>query len=159
MRAAQAIAMSPLVPGGVFGVQAALMLVDEFHFHRRRLLPRWECIGHPLDTLSVFVCYTMTIALAPSSAARIAYGAAAVFSCLFVTKDEFVHAKLCGPGEHWLHSVLFVAHPIVLGVAAWLWIRGEHRTLLLAQGSITLVFGFYQTVYWNRPWQRPSLQQ
>jgi hypothetical protein len=151
--------MSPLVSFGVFGMQAALMLIDEFHFHRTRRLPRWERIGHPLDTLTVLVCYAMTIVLSPTHGAIAAYVAGAVFSCLFVTKDEFVHAKLCSPGEHWLHATLFVAHPIVLGLAAFLWIRGEQRPLLVAQAALTLLFGAYQTVYWNLPWQRPSLQQ
>lgn len=151
--------MSPIVPGGVFGVQAALMLVDEFYFHHRRRLPRWECVGHPLDTLSVFVCYAMTLALAPNDRSIAAYGGAALFSCVFVTKDEFVHAKLCAPAEHWLHAALFVAHPIVLGLAAFLWIHGEHRVLLAVQAGLTLVFGAYQTLYWNRSWRTPSLGQ
>jgi hypothetical protein len=151
--------MNPVVPAGVFGTQAVFMLVDEFYFHHRRRLPRWECIGHPLDTLTVFICYAMAITLSPTPSAMGAYLAAAVFSCIFVTKDEFVHAKLCGPGEHWLHAALFVAHPVVLGLAAFLWIRGEHRGLLVAQAALTFAFGAYQTVYWNRPWHRLSLEQ
>jgi 2-polyprenyl-6-hydroxyphenyl methylase / 3-demethylubiquinone-9 3-methyltransferase len=34
------------------GLQALAMAVDEAYFHRRRGLPRWERIGHPLDTLT-----------------------------------------------------------------------------------------------------------
>lgn len=151
--------MTALVAVAVFGGQAALMLVDEFYFHHRRRLPRWERIGHPLDTLSVLACYAMTIVLAPGEREIAFFVAAAGFSCLFVTKDEFVHARLCGPGEHWLHAALFVLHPIALGLAALLWIRGAHRTVLLGQTALTLVFGLYQTLYWNRPWQRPSLER
>lgn len=151
--------MSPLLPAGVFGTQAALMLADEFYFHRRRGLPRWERVGHPLDTLSVLACYATAMAFSPNDGALAAYVAAAAFSCLFITKDEFVHARLCGPGEHWLHAALFVLHPIVLGLAALLWIRGEFRAALVAQAGVTLLFGAYQTLYWNRPWQRSSLER
>jgi hypothetical protein len=151
--------MIALVAVAVFGVQATLMLVDEFYFHHQRRLPRWERIGHPLDTLSVLACYAMTLALSPGDHKVILFLAAAAFSCLFVTKDELVHARLCGPGEHWLHAALFVMHPIVLGLAALLWIRGGHRTLLAGQTALTLAFGLYQTVYWNRPWERPALER
>jgi hypothetical protein len=151
--------MSPLVPAGAFGVQAVLMLADEFHFHHKRRLPRWERIGHPLDTLSVFGCYAMTLALSPGDGAVGFYIVAAVSSCLFVTKDEFVHAKSCGPAEHWLHALLFVVHPVVLTMAALLWIQGGHRTLLAAQCLATLAFGIYQIVYWNGPWKQPSFER
>src|SRR5258708_18222986 len=114
--------MSPLVPIGVFGTQAALMVVDEFYFHHKRSLPRWERIGHPLDTLSVLVCYAISLAFSPTHGWLGLYALAAAFSCLLITKDEFVHAKLCGPGEHWLHAVLFVLHPVVLTLAAILWV-------------------------------------
>ena len=34
-----------------FAVQGLAILVDEFWFHHRRGLPRWERLGHPIDTL------------------------------------------------------------------------------------------------------------
>lgn len=151
--------MSPLVPIGAFGTQAALMVVDEFHFHHQRRLPRWERIGHPLDTMSVLACYAVTLAFSPHDHALGCYAALAVFSCLFVTKDELVHARLCRPAEHWLHSMLFVLHPVVLALAAFLWVQGGHRALLVAQGSATFAFGVYQTVYWNHPWKQPSVER
>jgi hypothetical protein len=151
--------MSPCVPIGVFGMQAVLMLVDEFYFHRKRGLPRWERIGHPLDTLTVLACYGMALTFSPSDRLLGFYAAAAVFSCLFITKDEFVHTKACSPGEHWLHSALFVLHPVVLTLAAIVWIQGGHQALLTAQGFVTLVFGVYQILYWNHPWKRPSLDR
>jgi len=42
-----------------FGVQAFLIILDEYVFHIKRALPKWERIGHPLDTLSVVVCLIM----------------------------------------------------------------------------------------------------
>ncbi|HEX2734393.1 MAG TPA: hypothetical protein VHM70_22440 [Polyangiaceae bacterium] len=136
------------------GLQALAMLVDELHFHRQRGLPRWERIGHPLDTSSALICYGLTLSLAPTSGNLIWYVLAATFSCLLVTKDELVHARYCSPWEHWLHALLFVIHPIVLGVGALLWFEQE-RTLLWLSASLTAAFGSYQALYWNVPWTKP----
>jgi hypothetical protein len=75
----------------------------------------------------------------------------ALFSCLFVTKDEIAHAKYCEPFEHWVHALLFVLHPIVLASIGYLWLR-QARTLMFVQGALTLAFGLYQTLYWNTSW-------
>jgi hypothetical protein len=129
------------------------MFVDEIHFHRQRGLPRWERIGHPIDTLSVLVCYSVALTARPSAVALALYAGLATLSCVLITKDEFVHSRRCVPGEQWLHSLLFVLHPIVLGAAALLWFR--HKTAILAvQSALTLAFGCYQLLYWNLPWTR-----
>lgn len=143
----------------VFGSHAAFMLADEFYFHRRRRMPRWERVGHPLDTLTVLLCYALALLASPSGDALGAYVALAVFSCVFVTKDEFVHAKLCSPGEHWLHAVLFVLHPVVLGLVGFLWVQGEHRALLTGQAAVTVAFCIYQTAYWNLLWHQPAFDR
>jgi 2-polyprenyl-6-hydroxyphenyl methylase / 3-demethylubiquinone-9 3-methyltransferase len=136
----------PLLP---VALQGAAMVVDEGVFHRRRGLPRWERIGHPLDTLTIAACLGWLVASRPDTGfALSAYCVLAVFSTLFVTKDEGVHAKLCTAGEHWLHSILFVLHPIVLGSFAWLWWTG-HSSILVAQLVVTSAFLVYQVVYWN----------
>ena len=134
------------------GLQALCMLVDELHFHRARGLPRWERIGHPLDTLSVLACSAWLYAR-PRTDNLGWYVAAALLSCLLVTKDEFVHAERCQPLEQWLHSLLFILHPIVLGVGALLWL-GQERTLLWISASLTAAFGSYQALYWNVPWTK-----
>jgi 2-polyprenyl-6-hydroxyphenyl methylase/3-demethylubiquinone-9 3-methyltransferase len=137
-----------LVP---IGLQALAMLVDEGVFHRRRELPRWERIGHPLDTLTIAICLVWLL-LGGSLAVYIAL---AIVSTLFVTKDEGVHAKLCGAGEQWLHAVLFALHPIVLAAFAWLSIG--HRDILVGQLSVTLAFMTYQVVYWNWPRRKAAM--
>lgn len=130
-------------------LQALAMLVDEGYFHRRRGLPRWERIGHPLDTLTIAACLAWLVGVDPTAAYAVpGYLALAVISTLFVTKDEPVHARLCGAAEHWLHAVLFVLHPIVLGACAVLWQRGE-TWLLAGQLAATCAFLAYQVVYWN----------
>jgi hypothetical protein len=147
-----------LIPWAVLplGAQAAAMLTDELHFHRQRGLPRWERIGHPLDTLTLIACYAVAIGWPPSALALEVYAGLALLSCLFVTKDEWVHARYAPPGEHWLHSVLFVLHPVVLGAVALLWIDGV-RTILYIQAGLTLAFGLYQAIYWQLLGSPPSV--
>jgi 2-polyprenyl-6-hydroxyphenyl methylase/3-demethylubiquinone-9 3-methyltransferase len=130
-------------------VQALAMVVDEGYFHRRRGLPRWERIGHPLDTLTIALCLGWLLVVDPGSPAALpVYVGLAVASCLFVTKDEAVHAKRCGAGEQWLHAILFVLHPVVLAAFAGLWWSG-HAGILVGQLLVTLAFLGYQVVYWN----------
>ena len=130
-------------------LQGIIMVVDEGWFHRARGLPRWERIGHPLDTLTIVLCLTWLLVTTPGSPAALpVYIGLAIFSTLFVTKDEGVHARLCSPGEHWLHAVLFVLHPIVLAAFAYLWWTGAVG-LLLGQLGITIAFMAYQILYWN----------
>ena len=129
-------------------LQGAAMLLDEAVCHRRRGLPRWERIGHPLDTLTLVACLAWLLATGPSPGALAVYVGLAAFSTLFVTKDEPVHARLCRGGEQWLHAVLFALHPIVLAAAGAAWWTG-HRTLLAVQLATTAAFGVYQAVYWN----------
>ena len=97
-------------------VQAATMIMDELHFHFKRGLPRWEKIGHPLDTLTVLFVFLLLIFFklpAEVDKVSVLVIGAMVFSSLFVTKDEWVHSKQCTPGENWLHSIQFLVHPTV----------------------------------------------
>lgn len=141
-----------------FVVQAAAIVVDEGAFHRRRGLPRWERIGHPLDTLTMTACYAWLLLARPSTTSGLGFVALAAFSCLFVTKDELVHARRCSPAEHWTHAVLFVIHPVVLAVAAFAWWTHDPaaRALLGFQLAATAAFAAYQTLYWNGPWRRTA---
>jgi hypothetical protein len=105
-----------------FVAQGALMFVDEFLFHWRRGLGWWERLGHPLDTISVLVCLLIA-AFAPFTFVSFQFFlVAALVSCVLVTKDEFVHSKECNWLENWIHSLLFILHPIVLGAAFLLWL-------------------------------------
>ena len=154
---------------------ALLMLVDEV-LHLRRGLGTWERWGHPLDTLSVLICYVLAVRLPLTAAGAYAYAGAAVFSCLLVTKDEWVHARDCSGAECWLHACLFVLHPVVLAlVGAWafapIWIaygptgsdgsaaggREFFGGFLTLQVGLTLLFGMWQLLFWNGPW-RPALR-
>lgn len=105
-----------------FGLQGLAMSFDEFGFHRHRAVPRWEALGHALDTLAFLACLSLPLMLPPTPGNLRLFGWMAVASCLLITKDEFVHQRLCSGGEHWLHAVLFILHPLVLLGTALLWI-------------------------------------
>jgi hypothetical protein len=130
-------------------LQALATAVDEAWYHRRRGLPRWERIGHPLDTLTVAATYAWGLA----GGSLAGYVALASFSCLFVTKDEVVHQRACASGEHWVHALLFVLHPIVFLAVALLLRDGRVAVVALLLAA-TIAWGLYQLVHWNRSWKR-----
>src|ERR1700722_1323339 len=102
-------------------LQAVLMIGDEAFFHRKRRLPLWERVGHPLDTLTVLACYAWVLFVSCGPGTLKVYVGLAAFSTLFVTKDEFVHKQHCSGTEQWLHALLFVLHPVVFLVLAIAW--------------------------------------
>lgn len=148
-----------------FLLQGLAIVVDEFYFHHKRGLPRWERFGHPLDTLTVTLGFLYLIFVPFSATALAGFVLLATGSCLFVTKDEWVHAKHCSPSEMWLHSVLFLLHPLVFIVSAAAWALSARpeiarlmeiepasleilRTMIVGQCLITLAFAAYQVGYW-----------
>jgi hypothetical protein len=136
------------------GLQALAMAFDEWVCHRRRGLPKWERIGHPLDTLSVAACYAWLLVASPDDRSGLPiYIALAAFSCLLITKDEPLHAKLCDARESWLHAVLFVLHPIVFMGFGLLWWSGENRRVIGLQCALTIAFAIYQSAYWSLVWK------
>ena len=97
------------------------MVFDEGYFHVRRGLPKWERIGHPIDTFSVFSAW-VTSSLSPFQPKRSSSTSLlAAFSSILVTKDEFVHKDHCPASENWLHAILFTLHPITLTCAGFIW--------------------------------------
>ncbi len=127
------------------GLQALAILVDEFYCHWRRTLPRWERWGHPLDTIFLILPLSL-LAFIPALPFWV-YSLTAAFSCLFITKDEWVHTEFCDAFENWLHAVLFVLHPLVL-IFAWL-VHKEQPWLILWMLPPMGLFLVYQLIYWN----------
>ncbi len=136
------------------------MAVDEFGFHHHRTVPRWEWLGHALDTAVFLACLLCPLLLTPTLSHLRLFGCLAVGSCLLITKDEFIHQRLCSGGEHWLHAVLFVLHPIVLAATGFLWAGLGSSALarmplplaawlLLLQAVLVAGFLVYQLVYWS----------
>ncbi len=151
-----------------FLVQAVIITLDEGVFHLRRGLPRWERIGHPLDTATVLACLLFVLLVPASTAALWAYGALALFSAIFVTKDEFVHWEVCPAAEQWLHALLFLNHPVLLFALGALWCVKDGMPLpawwsaphpevvepfLWSQAGLVALFLIYQIVYWNFLWK------
>ncbi len=156
-----------LVP---FVLQVIVILFDEGYFHLRRGLPKWERIGHPLDTLTVILCMGYVLFVPFSFQNLLIYAALATFSTVFVTKDEFVHKEHCPAAEIWLHALLFTLHPITLisagfiwpvvqgaEVATWItsWLSAKEPLLLFLRMQMALMtlFMLYQIIYWNWVWK------
>jgi hypothetical protein len=130
-------------------LQGVVMVLDEFVYHHRRGLPRWERIGHPLDTLTVLLPFAVIAAVPYRESLVSLYAGLAGFSCLFVTKDEFVHHEVCEAREQWLHSLLFVLHPLAFLSGYWIWKNPEYGMILPVQVGVLLVVLAYQVLYWN----------
>lgn len=159
-----------------FAVHAAAFFADEILFHWRRGLPAWERVGHPLDTLSTLLCF-LWIARTPFAPDSLSvFVVLSILSCLLVTKDEFVHARLASPAEHWVHALLLVLHPVLLGVAALVWSRTSALVALdvprgMGFAALRVVVGMqplllaavflYQVLFWGILWNssRPVLPE
>jgi hypothetical protein len=156
-----------------FAAQAAAIFFDEAVFHVRRGLPKWERIGHPLDTFTVILCMGYVIWVPFSIVNLFIYVGLAIFSTIFITKDEFVHNTHCPATEQWLHALLFILHPITLicagfiwpvaqgsvvtpWIAAWLNNPNALHLFLIGQFATMCLFMIYQIVFWNLIWREPN---
>ncbi len=159
-----------------FFAQAIAIILDEGIFHVKRGLPLWERIGHPIDTLSVLICIVYAVLLPFTMFHLKVYIGLAVFSCLLVTKDEFVHKHFCPASENWLHAILFTLHPITLicvgcmwpvisGVDVPIWMSrvlddpGALKTILYGQGVAMTLFLFYQIIFWGIIWRNKPVMK
>jgi hypothetical protein len=146
-----------------FGLHTVLVFFDE-SYHRRRGLKAWESWGHPVDVASVLLCLLVVNFLPYSRTTLPIFLTFAAISCLCITKDEFVHAAVCTPAEHWIHAVLFILHPITLGVVALAWPLAHDQPGILREWVshpeiwrifpsaylvLTVIVLFYQIIYWN----------
>lgn len=133
-----------------FILQGVCMFFDEFIFHRSRYLPRWEQIGHPADTLSTLLTLLIPTFFSYHQFTSNVFIGLAIFSCLLITKDEFVHSKYCKPLEHWLHAVLFILHPITFICAYLMWVERKHSNFFNIQFSLISLFLIYQLLPWSK---------
>ncbi|MBC7742594.1 MAG: hypothetical protein H7061_10380 [Bdellovibrionaceae bacterium] len=137
-----------------FLLQAIAMFFDEFYFHFRRELKTWERLGHPLDTFSVLICYFYLYTHSYSEMNLKVFIALAAFSCLFITKDEWVHKDVASAHENWLHAVLFILHPLCFLAAALVWRDNLIPHFILIQAVVLFLFMTYQILYWSIPWKK-----
>jgi hypothetical protein len=159
-----------------FVLQGVAIFLDETIFHYKRGLPRWEKIGHPLDTLSLLLCILFAIFMPFSWDYVKVYTGLSIFSCLMVTKDEFIHKEHCPGAENWLHAFLFLLHPINLLVIGFIWASQSVvvpewvsffldnpfalQAFLYSLATGVFVFFLYQAIFWNILWRNyPVLKQ
>jgi hypothetical protein len=136
-----------------FILQGILMGIDE-NIHEKRGLGLWERLGHPLDTLTVCVPMSYIALNDFTDSSLTVFIILAIFSCLFITKDEFVHSKECSAFENWLHAVLFVLHPIIFLCAGIIWKSVPDSPFLMIQPILIGVFMIYQLIRWSFPWKQ-----
>lgn len=128
----------------VWIIQGILIILDEFKYHHQRGLKRWERIGHPIDTFFFLIPFLYTWHFSNTAI----FALFCLLSCLIITKDEFVHAKECGAHEQWLHSVLFIIHPISF-IALWLAWKNGFEQIIKIQSFVIFSFMLYQIIFWN----------
>jgi hypothetical protein len=129
---------------GLWIIQGILMFFDEFRFHHQRGLKKWERIGHPIDSLFFLAPFIYTQFFVNTYV----FVGLCIVSCLIITKDEFVHSEECVGSEQWLHSVLFVFHPVAL-FGLWIAWQNNFNAIIQIQAAIIAVFMLYQIIYWN----------
>lgn len=149
-----------------FLLQGIAISFDEFYFHHKRGLGWWERLGHPFDTISILICYSFILNSPPNYQNILIFISLSVFSSLLITKDEFVHNAECGPTEQWLHSILFIIHPVTLIVLGLMWTNTFQLGLnemslfnMFIKGQFIFIIAFlsYQILYWSIPWKKISL--
>jgi hypothetical protein len=147
---------------------------DEVYYHNRRELTRQEQIGHAFDTITVWVCLALILAVPPTYGSALVYAFLSAFSCLFITKDEFQFHKACQSGERWLHGMAYLLHPLFFISAGLLWpamyhgvnsprileviqYSGEERHFILVNAIMLILFAAYEFVPRNLIWRNEKV--
>lgn len=137
-----------IAPTCVLAVQGTLSLLDEALFHRWRVLGRTESWSHVFDTGFFALTISMPAFLTPTKTRLALFVLGALISSVGITKDNWIHERECSPGEQWIHSLLFVLHPLVLATLAWLWLEQKNPELRGACFLGALAGVTYQFTYW-----------
>lgn len=131
---------------GIWIIQGFLMTVDEFYFHHKRGLKKWERVGHPIDTFLFLLCFVYTLTFPPSE--LLGFGILSILSTLIITKDEFIHTEECEGTENFLHAFLFILHPLALMGLFFAW-KLQLNQIIMIQTGIIGSFMLYQIIFWN----------
>jgi len=134
----------PIIALTIWGIQGILMVFDEFYFHHRRGLGKWERIGHPIDTFFFILPFIFCLFSNNSNI----FIFLSVISTLIITKDEWVHAEESSAIENWLHALLFMIHPVSLYCLYTVWLDQQFDFIKI-QAAIIFAFFLYQIIYWN----------
>lgn len=130
-----------------------IMTIDEFYFHHKRGLPKWERIGHPIDTFFFLICVFIPCFFHYNTISLYTFFIFSLISCLIIVKDEKIHLTFCNAKEQTLHALLFVTHPLLLLCIFTFWKFQNKfifsKYILQTQFAMVLLFLIYQIVYWN----------
>jgi hypothetical protein len=135
-----------------FIIQGIMMAYDE-SLHKKRGLGAWERLGHPLDTLTVFAPLSLAAISDYTDQGLTVFIILSVFSSVFITKDEFIHTHECNLMENWVHSMLFILHPMIFVSTAILWKYHPNDHFLALQPVFVGVFMIYQIFRWSLTWK------
>lgn len=135
-----------------FIIQGIMMAFDE-RIHNKRGLGAWERLGHPLDTLTVFVPLSIAATRDYSDGGLTMFIILSIFSCLFITKDEFIHTQKCDETENWIHSMLFILHPMIFVCTGILWKFHPTDDFPAYQAMAVGIFMVYQILKWSLSWK------
>lgn len=147
------MSLLPVAMVAIMTFHAFIMIFDEFYFHHKRGLPKWERIGHPMDTLFFLICLLIPCTFSYHKNSVLLFVFLSILSSLIIVKDEKVHLKLCNSKEQVLHALLFITHPLIL-LCVFLWWKFQDqfifaKQILHTQFFVVLLFLTYQIVYWN----------
>ena len=126
------------------------MMIDEFYFHHKRGLKKWESLGHPIDSFFFLITFLFCLTVPYQEKWTWIFITLSVVSTLIITKDEWIHSEQCSGAENWLHAMLFIIHPIALAGLYYAW-TASLQNLILVQTIIITIFFLYQLIYWNFP--------
>lgn len=140
-------------------LQGVLVGVDELFCHRSRGLSLLEARLHIIDTLlAALPLLVILVAGQITSSTMAIYTVVSTLSCLSITKEEGLHQKVCGPWEHWIHSLMFMVHPLVYISLGYQWVNNTANLapIALTYFIMMLSFTLYQLVYWHSTHKRQA---
>ena len=129
--------------------------IDEYYFHRKRALCRKEVLGMFLDG-ALYLPPLVIASFAPyNDTWNVVFISFAVLSCISISKNEWFYKDDLSLKERWVHSVLYILHPILLYGFYHSWINNYfvHNLNFWMVQIMYLGFGVktltHQLIYWN----------
>ncbi|MCB0392744.1 MAG: hypothetical protein KDD58_15750 [Bdellovibrionales bacterium] len=129
--------------------------IDEYYFHRKRVLCRKEVLGMFLDGALYLPPLIIASFTSHSPFWKTTFITFSILSCISISKNEwFYNSDLTRP-ERWVHSLLYILHPILLYSFYQSWVDNyfvQNLNFWMVQ-IIYLGFGVktltHQLIYWN----------
>lgn len=135
-----------------------LHLIDELVFHKKRAILRLDRLSQLLNVVFLWILTFIAYQVTYSDGLSTFFLAMAVASLILVARQEWTEHVFDLP-ERGLHSVVYMMHPVVIGVLGILWfltsgisavtrmvlpfsVDGLRVLLLFYLGTLTLT-GFY----------------